>query len=138
MPFLILAMAVVGADPWPEEAQQELKLLLGNWMIKSSERDGKQLEYEQPNDYIFEIKDDKWMSDGKEHSRIIGIDPKANPKCYDLKALGNNEGGRVSRVIYKLEGNTLTTCYSFDNIRPEKFRSLDDRTVVAVWKRIKQ
>jgi hypothetical protein len=41
---LLLASAALCADPLPEAAQKELKLLQGEWKVVKGERDGKTME----------------------------------------------------------------------------------------------
>ena len=150
---LVLSLAVLGAEPLPEAAQKELRLLQGKWIVVRGERNGKSFDLPKDGDMtlIVEIKDDKWLlSDGKagspqaDKARLVMIDPKTNPKCLDKKSVEKGVEGTMIESIYKIEGDTLTIC-QYDGTykgkqkqRPSEFKSNDTDTLVMVLERLKK
>jgi uncharacterized protein (TIGR03067 family) len=57
-------------------------------------------------------------------------DPSASPATYELAGVGRYTG-LTFRGIYKLEGDTLTTCYNGDGTKPDKFHPA--RTIKGVY-----
>ncbi len=88
------------------------------------------------NKLRFQTKDDKYEADFK-------IDPTKDPKEWDDTvtvgaAVRANKGVPFSLLkIYKLEGDTLTTCGRFaEDGRPTEFKSTKEgREILAVYKR---
>ena len=108
----VLSVAVVlfAGAPLRGGAQQELKQLQGEWSEVRLEADGMKFvpEADDPK-VVLEIRNDKWFLDGMEKAQIVGIDPKTNPKCLDLKSVEKGRAGQIDEAIYKIEGVEYAT-----------------------------
>ncbi len=71
--------------------------------------------------------------DGKKVESVLKIDPTQSPKTCDESHLSGPLKGKTFHGIYKLEGDTLTTCYRIDGGgRPAGFESKPDSGVLLV------
>jgi len=129
------------ADQLPKDAQKELEKLQGEWVLKSAERYGMKVEVGGEN-YVLEIKGVKWIFTGKEKGEFVAIDPKADPKRFDIKSVEEGRNGQVDEAIYKIEGDTLTVCLNQgkEKQRPARFKTGPDQpgTILAVFERVKK
>src|SRR5436190_190649 len=93
-----------------DAAKKDLKKLEGKWTAEKILVEGKE---ETPPDEqrIVEFKGRKFLFGDKELFDVAGLDPSADPKCLDFKALndmGEIRKDTVYEGIYKLDGDTLT------------------------------
>ena len=110
--------------------------LQGEWAVTSMEIDGELQKDFQGRKLV--VKGDVWNEGGKrplvgdEHKYKMARDAAKTPKQLDLTInLGGNDETR--RGIYKIEGETMTFCYSTGE-RPTEFKSGSD-AVLVVYKR---
>src|SRR5262249_29200373 len=102
---------LLAADPLPQSAQKELKLLQGDWELLSGEAKGEKLVSRAGDaKLILTFKGDKWIFTGAEKGIITAIDPKSRPKCMEIKSTEEGKRGKMDHAIYKLEGDILTIC----------------------------
>jgi uncharacterized protein (TIGR03067 family) len=137
-----LSVALVGGDPLPESAREELKLLQGKWLVQRLEtKDQTYQPREGDGELVLEIKGHKWIFTGQEKGEIVAIDPKTDPRCMDLKSVEKGRAGQVEEAIYKVEGDTLTICVyqGKGKQRPTSFESPKQAdTILAVFKRMRK
>jgi len=92
-------------------------------------------------DIWLKLQDGKYISySGKLETEygIYKIDASKTPKQVNIDPeQGVNKGKKIA-AIYKLDGDTLTICYDFDERRPLEFRTKEgDHRLLAVFKRDK-
>src|SRR5262249_18674524 len=125
----LTAPAVEPPKELSEAAQQELKKFAGKWKVVSLVADGGERHSESEGEAsIFEVKGHKFILGEMELLGVEALDPGTNPKCVDLKGLGESgvvRKGVVYEGVYKLDGDTLTLAVNFgkEKNRPEKFES---------------
>ena len=121
----------------------ELKALVGKYKIEKVRLGGQDIT-EHLKEMKFEIKD------GGKYTAQVGelvddatftVDPAKKPKEMDVKPTGGPQKGKLVKVIYKLDGDTLTMCYDHDKPenRQSKFESKEGTTVLLItYKREKK
>jgi uncharacterized protein (TIGR03067 family) len=125
-------------DPLTEEARK----LQGTWEFVSMEYwgrryDGPEFKVKFGNPRLI-ITQDKLTGTffNQTSTTPLKIDPKANPKGIKLTGQQFVVARRVIQAIYKLEGDTLTTCFTMAGLkRPPEFSSTND--FIIIWKRAK-
>jgi uncharacterized protein (TIGR03067 family) len=124
MCWLILGTGLVLAQP-AEEAQKQLQ---GTWIATKAERDGKaaddvvghRLSF-TGNRFQIQSKDGKPLYAG-----TVRVDPSAKPAAIDFEHTEGALTGKAWKGIYRLDGNTLTTCDNAPNLderRPTAFEA---------------
>jgi uncharacterized protein (TIGR03067 family) len=139
--FACLATSAAGK---PDDAvAAEFKALVGNYKIEKVLLGGKDIT-EHLKEMKFEIRD------GGKYTAQVGeltddatftVDPRKKPREMDVKPNGGPQKGKLVRVIYKLDGDTLTMCYDHDKPedRQPKFESKEGTTVLLItYKREKK
>jgi uncharacterized protein (TIGR03067 family) len=138
LPFAVVLL--IAADEPAKDVKKELDKLQGEWTMVSMETRGRKFPDEEVGRYKLTIKDDQWIvtSGSQETKQAIKIDPSKDPKTLDLTfKVGDQE--RLSRGIYKLEGDTLTLCRTQgERERPKEFKTTNETAIVVVWKRAKK
>jgi uncharacterized protein (TIGR03067 family) len=142
---LPIAVAIlIGAALPAQDAKKDLEKMQGEWTIVSVEQGGKK---KAPDEEFKKLKltitGEEWKVRSGDEEKIkmtFKIDPSKDPKTIDLTI---KSGGKVSRGIYKLEGDTLTVCRTFaDAERPKEFKTPAGEQAAAgqliVWKRAKE
>jgi len=128
-----------------EAAKKELKKFDGKWRIDSLIADG--TERHTPDDgdeTFFVVKGGKFTLGELELFEVVALDTGTDPRCIDLKGLGESgvvKKGAVSEGVYKLDGETLTIAVNFgrETNRPVKLESEKGGPVVVVTlKRVKE
>jgi len=122
---LILALALAapaskdGAKPVPAAEHP----LVGEWVVDSHVASGKPL----PRFGMVErvtITRDRWkVKKESEFESYLSLDGAKDPPQIDVW-LPDQDGEVRCRGIYRLEGDTLTVCYTLGPDRPTKFESL--------------
>lgn len=88
----------------PSKNDTEHERLRGTWRSSAFRVDGRNFDMEAT------WKFDNGNIDIEQFGGILGcsylVDTKSNPKVIEVQILG-----RVSRILYKIEGDSLTVCY---------------------------
>ena len=140
--FLLLSSTTLGQKP-DAPVDAELKALVGKYKVEKVELGGMDIT-EHLKEMKFEIKD------GGNYTAQVGelkddatftVDPAKKPREMDVKPNGGPQKGKLVKVIYKQDGDTLTMCYDHDKPenRQSKFESKEGTTVLLVtYKREKK
>lgn len=137
----ITTILFLAADASKDDAiKKELEKFQGAWQLVSAETDGKKAPEEA-------VKQIKVVIQGNKHTVYRGeealakevsfqIDPTKDPKTVD----DTLPDGRMIHGIYKLEGDTLTSCVAgVDRERPKEFTAKEGTgQTLRVFKRAKQ
>ena len=130
----VFASFAAGQKPDPVAA--EYKALVGNYTVAKAELGGQDIT-EHLKEMKFEIRD------GGKYTAQVGelkddatftADPAMKPKQMDVKPREGPNKGQLVKVIYKLDGDTLTMCYDHEKSekRQTKFESPEGTTVLLI------
>ena len=131
------AAPVPKADPL-KQAQQDFQ---GEWKVVEFIRGGRAHGAEELEGESVVVKGDLFtFTHTKIEKFTFILDPKASPANIDFTKIGPPKQGAVMLGIYKLEGDKLTICASFeDSERPKDFKSADGpRICTFVLERVKK
>ncbi len=131
-PLLFLAaLALVAADPAPNDVARERDKLLGSWGIVSDLGSVPDAERGLPlltftADKIiasrFSVENGKLAVRDEREIGTYTLDPTTSPRSIDIMVTGGKAKGRTARCIYRLEGEDLTLCLGDpDGARPTRF-----------------
>lgn len=128
-----------------DDAKKELKKFDGKWTVVKEVLTAGTNEPPMFNgkEIVVEFKNGKMVFGELELFEIAAVDPAADPKCLDVKALGDFgalKKGTTYESIYKFDGDTLTWAgYAGEGKkRPGTFdKPTDPLTGVLVLKRVK-
>ena len=133
---LVIGLAVIVAAPAPKEAKKAPLTPVGEWTIESVTAFGMALPAEKTRKTI------RFSADGTTFTLGGNVvtpdvskfthDPKTSPAQIDLE-----KGGMTYAGIYKIDGDLLTMCLTFEGERPDKFTATD-KTMLYTMKRIKK
>jgi uncharacterized protein (TIGR03067 family) len=142
---LLVACLIAVADDKPKEkadpVKEDTKALQGTWVVESAERDGEDLSRIKGNKLV--IKDNQFTvhAGTNELKGSFTIDAKQKLKTMDMQ---HDEGmlrDKKWEAIYKIDGDTLTYCYSEADSgkeRPDAFEtSAGQSRLLIVLKREK-
>jgi RNA polymerase sigma factor (sigma-70 family) len=133
-----------------EAKNKDKENIQGTWKFVSGKINGEDLSEEQKNkvkDAKLIITADKWIitdygEQKKRKEASYKIDPSANPKTLDLTHVLQDGREVTDLFIYKLEGDTLTTCCCLEDRHKERPKDFNcqagSNTVVQVAKRVKK
>jgi uncharacterized protein (TIGR03067 family) len=139
---LLLLCALIAADDAKDEKKTDRDRLRGTWTCVSMERNGKPIP---PESY----KDGKLIMEGdtftyKKGDEVVTqgtrkLDPTQSPKAVDDTHTLGPFKGKTYLGIYKLEGDTFTTCNgSAGRLRPIDFATRrGTNLLLVVYKREK-
>jgi len=117
---LVIGLAVIVAAPAPKEAKKAPITLLGDWSVESVSALGRPQPPDQSQKTIrFSADGATSTVDGNVAAPDVSKfthDAKASPATIDLEKDGMKFPG-----IYKIEGDILTICLTFQGERPATF-----------------
>ena len=126
MCWLIISTGLILACALPAKAAETT--LQGTWIATKAEQDGKaaddvvghRLSF-TGNRFQIQSKDGKPLYAG-----TVRVDPSAKPAAIDFEHTEGALKGKAWKGIYRLDGNTLTTCDNAPNLderRPTAFEA---------------
>jgi len=141
--LLSTTFILAAADSNDDKVREELAKFQGTWQLISAENGGAQAPKDQ-------VKKTRVVITGNKHSVFFGdqvvahdvsfaIDPTATPKAVTDTINDGPDKGKQILGIYKLEGDTLTSCVaSIGKERPTEFTAKpgSGRTL-RVFRRVK-
>ena len=122
----LLGLALTIAAPAPKESPKPAPAdnpLLGEWVVESHIASGKPIPQVGKPERVTVTKDGWKVKKELEAESNLSLDLTKDPPHIDVWVPTQGEEARV-RGIYKLDGDTLTVCYSLGAERPTKFESL--------------
>lgn len=133
--ILLLAFTMASGRSIPQdENRQELDKLQGEWVMRTSELNGKETTPANPPTMSIQRSEYSFLLPGRNPQRTeFRIDATKQPKHFD-RVLPN---GHTSPGIYKLDGEILTICRWNADTRPTEFKTTDKGGAITVWKRKK-
>jgi uncharacterized protein (TIGR03067 family) len=145
-PSLLTALALAAGAPAPKDPPKPAPSVVGEWVAERRTFSGNEraiaggpLRYVFTADGRWEVYHDRKKVPGDQRYKA---DPAKDPAEIDLDtATTEPDHRRVTPGIYKVEGDTLTLCYSPASRgaqRPKAFTSTADTpNVLYVFKRVK-
>jgi uncharacterized protein (TIGR03067 family) len=140
-PVLILLAATLpyGSDD-PRTAATDRDRLQGTWTCVRMERNGKEIPRERYRDGILIIEGDKFTYKQGDRVMTAGtrtLDPNRSPKAVDDTHTLGPFKGKSYKGIYRLEGDTFTTCNGgAGQARPSEFATKSGSgLLLVVYKR---
>jgi uncharacterized protein (TIGR03067 family) len=142
----ILAVGVLtaAAAPQGDAAKKEQEKLQGAWVPASVTVNGKEAPKDEIRNLTLTFTGNKFMV--KAGDKVFGagtftIDPGKEPKTFDTRWTEGESKGKTEVGIYKLEGDTLTTCFAEAGTdkRPTSFTSKEgSKLELTVFNRAKR
>jgi uncharacterized protein (TIGR03067 family) len=122
----VVGLALVVAAPGTKDApKKDPPSIVGEWVGETGLRGGKP-DNPPPGTTITFAKDGRViMKEGKDDRAMEGTytaDPKKDPAEIDIVPPATEKGPTI-QAIYKIEGDTLTLCFSMGGERPKTFDS---------------
>ncbi len=141
--MILITALVLSAPALKDPPKQELKLA-GEWVVESQVTGGQPLKSSVERKYIFSAEGTWTMTTARSKitpklTRTFAIDTMKKPAAIDMKLSATATATAYTGIV-KVEGDTLTLCYSRDAAeRPTKFESPEGSTVLLiVLKRMKK
>ena len=139
-----LRLALGTADTKEDAAKKDLEQLQGEWVMVSSERDGKKLSEEEIATFRRTIKGNKYKVTFEAENAVhelhgtITLDPTKKPKAIDAIRSEGESKGKPMLGIYEFDGKTQKVCFApVGKERPAEFSSkAGTQHVLTVWKRV--
>jgi uncharacterized protein (TIGR03067 family) len=133
---------LVAAEPARDDAAVDLKKLQGTWIMAELEINGQQVPEEKRKDTILVLKNDKYIIKikNKTYETTFKLDPSKDPKEIDMFFPDGPNAPKVSKGIYRLDGDTFQLCRAQapGEDRPRDFvTTADSGLFVVAWKRQK-
>jgi uncharacterized protein (TIGR03067 family) len=110
---LLLVGLLLGADQPTDAAKKDLEKFQGEWKPEKAQRDGVDAGGDLLNKLLVKYSGETMVIDSggaRDDKATITLDPSKNPAAIDIKPVG--EGKDTALGIYKLDGDTLTLCWS--------------------------
>jgi uncharacterized protein (TIGR03067 family) len=143
---IFLAASIVVGAPALKDPPKKDSGIVGEWVVESTMLGGKAGKVASTLRYEFTA-DGQWIirRDGaavKAVPRQYKVNEKANPATIDITYQKDGAGGQPPDMlgIYKIDGDTLTLCYTpGGGERPTTFEPADGvKVAVLVLKRVKK
>ena len=134
--ILLLCVTIRG-----EGVSNDLEKLAGGWTCVSATNDGKAVAEETVKKlHLTVTKEGRYKTElGNQvlFDSTCKVDPARNPRHIDLIGTECANKGKAAQGIYKLDGDTLTICYTMPGQeRPKAFESqAGSGATLVVWKR---
>ena len=131
---MLMGLALVVAAPAPKAAPKKEPTLVGKWMAESYILRGKPIDVPDGAYTTFSADGTVTSQEGQTVAARVQpytVDAKKSPAEVDLLPTADFPGLGTLLCIYKIEGDTLTMCYSTKK-RPTKFESPEDEIVFLV------
>ncbi|MCE9546376.1 MAG: TIGR03067 domain-containing protein [Planctomycetia bacterium] len=131
--LLMCAVALIGVCAWTAPAARAGELD-GTWMGQTLVT----VQGDHADAYALKL---QWTFAGDEFTLKSGdktttgkakIDAAATPKTLDILASGGNGPRLDSTGIYKIDGDTLTACYTIREGRPKEFKGGDGKILLVL------
>jgi uncharacterized protein (TIGR03067 family) len=140
--LLVAAGLLLGADA-AGDAKKDLEKMQGDWVLVSSERDGKTLAEDQVKTMKRSVKDDTYVVTRDGQPVVKGsfkIDPSKKPATIDALRSEGEDKDKPMLGIYQFDGETYKVCFAPPGMdRPTEFASKPGSGhVYSVWKREKK
>jgi uncharacterized protein (TIGR03067 family) len=140
--LLVTAGLFLGADT-ATDAKKDLDKMQGDWVLVSSERDGKSLPDDQVKTMKRTVKDDTYnvSRDGQTLAKgTFKLDPSKKPAAIDALRSEGEDKDKPMLGIYEFDGDTYKVCFAPPGKdRPTEFASKPGSgNVYSVWKREKK
>jgi uncharacterized protein (TIGR03067 family) len=141
LPAIALAILAVPdrPDPTPKGELPRQEQIQGEWQIVEALARGVPNGAIKANQTTFRFEKEKMLlrlapGAGKEFEYHFSADFTKSPATFDF-IIGTNKGGKSTVGIVKIEGDTMTICYSFAGApgRPAEFSSTAASNT-ALWK----
>jgi len=137
-------LLVISITPtWAEDKEavkKDLAALQGEWSMVSGTADGQVIPEAMRKQMKRVCKDQQvtaTMGPQLIFKAKITLDPAKDPRAIDFHMIQGPNAGKTQLGIYKLEGDTFTSCFSAPgDDRPADFVSKDgDHRTLTEWKR---
>jgi uncharacterized protein (TIGR03067 family) len=133
----------LGADaPKNDAVKKELKKVEGEWALVSGEEKGENVPEETLKNAMLTIVGDKHTLkiNGDTIAGSHKVGPTKKPKEIDVMETEGPFSGQTLLGIYKLEGDTFSTCLALPGQeRPKEFSTKSGTgSMLHVWKRVKK
>jgi uncharacterized protein (TIGR03067 family) len=120
---------------------EDQKLLAGTWKPKTASLGDNKIDemlletvslvYE-PDKYTLTIGD-------KTEKGTYMLDASKAPKAMDIFPTEGDNNGKTFLAVYKIDGDSLTICYSLTpTVRPEDFEANSNTLIVVRYERVKE
>ena len=138
---VLVGLAVLVAAPAPKEVPKKDPGIIGEWVVQKMVVGGMDLPAPPGGQGTFNFTADgklivKEGAKEKPDEATYTVDTKKSPAEIDLipppkEKVGNMPG------IFKIDGDTLTICFTFMGERPKSFESAGGTTMLMTLKRAK-
>jgi len=136
--LLLLSVGILILSPLKNHnAQDESKIIEGNWMIISAELAGQSLD-ESLKDARLILADGRYTFQNDKGEYKLSTSEK--PKAMDISGKEGPNQGKTFLAIYELTGDTLKICYDLSGkTRPQEFSTkAGTRQFLVNYKRAKE
>lgn len=141
--LLVLAAALGAAADKPKaDAKKDLDRLQGTWVMVGLEVNGETVPEKKIAGTTLVIRDDRYIVKVKDttHETTFKLFPDKDPKAIDMYFPNGPELPRLSKGLYRLDGDTLEICrhQAPGEERPTQIGTRPDTNLfIVTWKRQK-